>query len=91
MRQVRYNIYIRNSYKYILVQVDSSWKYLNVYWSHLGDESDSEDESGATKTRTDDALFANTNLQEAQTRDKLNRDKMAEVKLNNYIVHVYDR
>ncbi len=41
-------------------------------------ESDSDEESSERKTKSDD-LFANTNMQEAMQRDKLNRDKLAEV------------
>ena len=41
---------------------------------HNVEESD-EDTAGAV----DDSLFANNNLQEAQAREKINRDKIAEV------------
>ena len=43
-------------------------------------ESDPEDEEEESKKKESD-LFKNTNLQEAMTRDKVNRDKMAEVKI----------
>lgn len=39
-------------------------------------ESDSENEESSKKN---DNLFSNTNLQDAMSRDKQNRDKMAEV------------
>lgn len=38
----------------------------------------SSDEEGATVEKGGDDLFANTNSQDAQNRDKVNRDKMAE-------------
>jgi len=41
-------------------------------------ESDPDEEEESTKK--EDGIFKNTNLQEAMTRDKVNRDKMAEVK-----------
>ena len=42
------------------------------------EEESSSDEDGATNDKGDD-LFTNTNSQDAMSRDKVNRDKMAEV------------
>jgi hypothetical protein len=50
----------------------------NSGYCYNEEESDSEKEESAKK---DNNLFANTNLQDALSRDKQNRDKMAEVNL----------